>query len=129
MYKKLLWPFVDNFFYNVNICILLTIFKVCIFKKYLYLQYLLYLHLILWIPSEKLLTRFDNVLAINLALSINCNMYNMFFVISSPFLSFLVTSFSVGTIKIIYYFSMFSTKQVNCLLNSSANLFMMKWES
>ena len=31
------------------------------------------LHLILGIPSERLLTRFDE-LAINLALSINCNM-------------------------------------------------------
>ena len=32
------------------------------------------LHLILWISSARLLTRFDNDLAKNLALSINCNM-------------------------------------------------------
>ena len=31
------------------------------------------LHLILCIPSEILLRAFDNALAINLALSINCN--------------------------------------------------------
>ena len=33
-----------------------------------------YLILILLIHSERLLTRFDNELAINLSLSINCNM-------------------------------------------------------
>ena len=49
----------------------------------------------------------------------------MFFVISSPFLLIFVTSFSVGTVKVIY-FSVFSSKQVNCLLNSSASSFMIK---
>ena len=34
----------------------------------------LYLHLILWIYSARSLTRFDNELAITLALSINCNL-------------------------------------------------------
>ena len=33
-----------------------------------------YLHFILWISSIGLLTRFDNELSINLALSINCNL-------------------------------------------------------
>ena len=47
---------------------------------YLILQVLLflsscqYLHLILRIPSERLLTRFDNELVMNLPLSINCNL-------------------------------------------------------
>ena len=37
------------------------------------------LHLVLWIVSEGLLKRFDNGLAINLVLSINCNMKDFFF--------------------------------------------------
>ena len=41
-----------------------------------------------------------------------CKIY--FFVISSPFLSILVTFFSIGTVKVMY-FSVFSPKQVNCL--------------
>ena len=89
-----------------------------------------YLHLISWIPSKRLLTRFDNELVINLALSIICNMQDIyiyiFFLISSPFLSVLLTSFSIGTVKVIL-FSVFSPKQVNCFLNSSANSFMIKW--
>ena len=83
------------------------------------------LHLILWILSERLLTRFDNELAINLALSINCNMEDIYFVISSPFLSILVTSVSIGTVNVMY-FSVFSPKQVNCFLSSSPHLFMIK---
>ena len=59
---------------------------------------------------SKIITRFDNELAINLALSINFNLYNMFFVTSSPFLLILITNFSIGTEKIIY-FSVFSPKK------------------
>ena len=90
-----------------------------------FLSLCLHLHLILWIPSERLLTRFDNELAINLVLSINCNMYKIFFGTCSPFWSILVTSFSIENVKVIY-FSKFSPKQVNCYLNSSANSFMIK---
>ena len=53
-------------------------------------------------------------------------MRDIFYVIYSPFLSILVTSFSVGTVKV-NYLSVFSPKQVNCFLNSSANSFMIKW--
>ena len=52
----------------------------------------------------------------------------MFFVISSPFLSIFVTSFSIETIRVIY-FSVLSPKQANYCLNSSANSFMIKWLS
>ena len=52
-------------------------------------------------------------------------MQDIFFVISSPFLSILVTSFSIGTLRAMY-FSVFSPKQVNSFLNSSANSFMTK---
>ena len=72
-----------------------------------------YLHLILWTLSEKLLTRFNNELAINLALLTNCNMQEKIFVISFPFLLILVSSFSFGTVKVMY-FSGFSPKQLNC---------------
>ena len=65
------------------------------------------LDLILWIPSERLLTRFDNELALNCALSISCNMQDKCFVISSLLLSILVMSFSIDTRKILY-FSVFS---------------------
>ena len=50
-------------------------------------------------------------------------MEHMFFVISSLFLSILVTSFSIGIIKVMC-FSVFSPKQVKCFLNSFANSFM-----
>ena len=43
---------------------------------------------------------------------------DIFFVISSPFLSILITYFPIGTVKVML-FSMFSRKQVKCLLNSS----------
>ena len=42
-----------------------------------FLSWCPYLNLILWIPSARLLTRFDNELAINLTVSINCNLYNI----------------------------------------------------
>ena len=42
----------------------------------------------------------------------NCNMQDIFFVISSAFLPILVTSFSIGTVKFMY-FSVFSPKQGN----------------
>ena len=72
------------------------------------------------------MTRFDNELAINLTLSIHCNMCDVFFNFFSLFLSIPVTSVSIGTVKVIY-FSAFFTKQVKCFLNSSANSFMIKW--
>ena len=71
-----------------------------------------YLHLISWIPSERLLIRFDIEIAINLALSINFNIEDIFFVTPSKFFSILVTLFSIGTAKVMY-FSVFSPKQVN----------------
>ena len=49
----------------------------------------------------------------------------MIFVISSPFSSVLVTSFSTETKKVIY-FSVFSPKQVNFLKNSTSSSFMIK---
>ena len=83
-------------------------------------------HLTLGIPSERLLTRFDNELAINLALSMNCNLQDIFFVLFSPVLSIRVTSFTIGTVEVMY-FSVLSPKQVNCFFfNSSAYTFMIK---
>ena len=49
----------------------------------------------------------------------------MVFVISSPFLLILVTSFSIGTKKVIH-FSISSPKQINFPSNPSASSFMMK---
>ena len=61
------------------------IFKIRIFKKkvailifnstcFTFFIVMFKLNLILWCPSNRLLTRLDNELAINLALSINCKM-------------------------------------------------------
>ena len=50
----------------------------------------------------------------------------MFIVISYPYLSILVTSFSTATVKFMY-FSVFSLKQESSFLNSTANSFMIKW--
>ena len=58
-------------------------------------------------------------LAMNIALSRNFNLEDMVFVILSPLLPVLLTSFSIGTKKVI--FSVFSTKEVNCPSNFSAN--------
>ena len=52
-------------------------------------------------------------------------MQDTFFVIPFPFLLVLETSFSIETVKFMY-FSVFSSKQVNCFLNSAANYFVMK---
>ena len=65
--------------------------------------------------SFKLLTRFDNKLAINLALCIKFNLQNMFFEASSSFLSILVTCLSIRTVKVMY-FSVFSLKEVTFFL-------------
>ena len=46
----------------------------------------------------------------------------MVFVISFQFLSILVTYLSFGTEKLMYY-QVFSLKQINCPLNSSASSF------
>ena len=51
-------------------------------------------------------------LSIHLALSINCNMEKFFFVVSSLFLSILVTSFSIEIVNVMY-FAVFSPKQEN----------------
>ena len=75
--------------------------------------------------SERLSRRFDNEFAKNLALSTNCNMEDIFFVICPPFLSVIVTSISIGTVNVMYI-SVFSPKQVNCFLNSSLNFFLIK---
>ena len=84
------------------------------------------LHLILWIPLARLLTRFDSKFVINLALSINCNLSDMIFLISFPFLSILATSFSNGTDKVMY-FLIFSLKHIKCPSNSSPSSYMIKW--
>ena len=71
------------------------------------------------------MTGFDNEVDINHALSIKYNVQHILFSISSPFLPILVTSTSIGTVKVIY-FLLFSLKQVNRFLNPSANSFMIK---
>ena len=72
--------------------------------------------------SERLLRILDNEFVIHLALSINCNMD---FVISSPFLSILDNSFSIETVKVVYWSVVFP-KQVSCSLNYFASSFMIK---
>ena len=49
----------------------------------------------------------------------------MGFVISSPFLPILLTSFPIGT-KSVIHFSVFCSKQLNYNSNSSASYFMIK---
>ena len=80
--------------------------------------------LIIWLPSERLLTRFDNELDINLVLS-----KKIWYV---RYISkILVTSFSIGTVNVMYC-SVFSPKQANCFLKllltlKQLNSFMIKW--
>ena len=51
-------------------------------------------------------------LTINLALSINYSLYGMIFVVFSPSLLILLTSFVIGTEKILY-FPVFYPRQLN----------------
>ena len=103
------WQFLlqTKHFYSIKSSLKFVYFRKQWQYLYLILHVLLFLslcpnlHLIVRIPSEKLWTRSNNELVINLVLSINCNMYDIFFVIFSPFLSIIVTSFSIGTVKVI----------------------------
>ena len=115
------FKFLSNFCYNTNICILLNHLKVCIFKK----------TVAILIPNS---TSFSFFIFISMFTfnftnffrkSINDHIWDNFFVISSPLLSILVTSFSIGIVKIVC-FSIFSTNQISCFLNSSANSIMLK---
>ena len=74
------------------------------------------MHLSQLSPSDKLSTRFDNELDINLKLSINVILYVTGLPLSSSFL--------IGTVVI--YFSVFSPKHSNCQSNSSANSLIIK---
>ena len=62
------------------------------------------------------MARFDNELAVSCALSINCNMYDMFFVICFPFVSILVISCFIETVKVMaasYYHVTYKLIKVN----------------
>ena len=67
--------------------------------------------------SERLLTRIENEVDINLKLSINSNLYATVLPLSSCLL--------IGTEKVIY-FSVFSPKHSNCSSNSLANSLIIK---
>ena len=75
---------------------------------------------------SRILRRPDNDLAMNLSLSINYNLKDMGFVISSQFLSILANSFCTGTQKLMY-FSVFSPEKLNCYLNFSSSSFIIKF--
>ena len=75
---------------------------------------------------RKLLARFDNEVAINLALSINYSLKDIGFLISSPFLSILVTAFSIETKKVVN-FLLFFPKHLNFSSNSFTSSFIIKW--
>ena len=123
--------FIDNFCIKINICILLNNLRslciqeisrniyICFCTFHIFLSLCSHLHLILWIPSEWLLTGFENELAINLVLSINCTLHDIFFANLFTFLSLLLTFFLLKTSS--------STEQVNCFSNSFAYPLMIKW--
>ena len=68
--------------------------------------------------SDKLSTRSGNLLGMNLQVSANFILYVIALSLSCSFL--------IGTEKLIY-FSVFSPKHSNSLLNFSANSLIMKW--
>ena len=75
-------------------------------------------NLLQWNPSDKLSTRLDSEVDLNLKLSINFSFYVIALLLSSSFL--------IGTDKVIY-FSVFSSKHSNWLSNSFANCLIIKW--
>ena len=76
------------------------------------------MHLLHWNPSDKLLTRLDSEVDINLKLSINFSLYVIVLLLSSPFL--------IGTEKAIY-FSVSSPEHSNWPSNYFANCLIIKW--
>ena len=81
----------------------------------------LYFHLILWISSVMLSTKFDNDFAINLALS-----QKFVILMSFAFLSMLLTSFVIQT-KRLLYFSVFCPRQLISPSNFYVSSYMIKW--
>ena len=84
------------------------------------------LHLILWIPTVRLATRFDKEVAINLALSINFILKDKVTTLSLLSRSMLVTSFFLGTEKFLN-FSLFFPRHWNFPSDSFAHYLMIKW--
>ena len=78
------------------------------------------------IPSARLSTRFDNELAINLALSINSILQDIVTTFSLSSLSIFVASISIGIEKVVH-FSVFLPRHSNCRANSFINSFITKW--
>ena len=106
--------FICNSYCNINICILLNhlqhlriqdrTYDLCIFSHVShFLHSCPHLHLILWIPTARLSTSFENELAVNLAISINFSLLDMIFVSYFPFLSILLTYLVTGTEMILNF--------------------------
>ena len=55
-----------------------------------------------WVPSVRLLTRFDNEVSINLALSMNFILWDIVTTLLLSSLSSFISSISVGTEKVLY---------------------------
>ena len=72
--------------------------------------------------SDKLSTRLEHLVCMNLQVSINFILYVIVLPLS------LSCSFLIGTEKVIY-FSVFSPKHSNSPLTSSANSLIRKWKS
>ena len=100
--------FFDNSCYNINICILI-IFDVCVFKKEI---------TIFVFNSARFASFYYHVCIYEIIDKIrqwtSINLWDLVFVISSSFLPILLTSFSIGTDKVMN-FSVFSPKQVTSL--------------
>ena len=78
------------------------------------------MHFLQWNSSDKLSTRLDSEVHINLELSIKLSSYVIVLLLSGSFL--------IGNEKIMY-FSVFSPKHSNWPSNSFANCLIMKWLS
>ena len=76
-------------------------------------------------PSERLSTKLDNEVHINLQLSINFNLCEMFTIFSPPSISFFVIFLLIFTEKVICL-SVFSPKKSNSLSNSLTSSLIIK---
>ena len=76
-------------------------------------------------PLDKLLTRFGSDVDINLELSINFILHDIFVALSLSYLSLFIISFLIDTEKVMY-FSVFSPKHSNSPSNYSANSLIIK---
>ena len=129
LFLKFSLTFFDNSYCTTSICIILyDILGLCIQENTHNFCPCLYLHLILWISSARLSARFDNELAIDLAVSIFFFCYGKIWLLHflPLFFQFFSNLFLFWSYKGFAFFTI-SPRQLNYPSDSFAIPFTTKW--